>query len=795
MIDTDAIDTDTDTDAMTTPAAPLRLAIYIPDLHGGGVERVTLMLIGAFIAQGVDLTVILNQATGQLRPLLPSNVRVVSLDTRRSATALPGLVAYLRRENPEVLMSSLGHNNILALWARRLARIGGGCTTRVVICQHNALSIEAKLLRNWQHRALPRLYRMFAGLADAVVGVSQGVSRDMALVSGLDQSRVTTLYNPVLDDAFDAALRRPSTHRWLRDPHVEVIVGIGRLVPQKDFATLLAAFSRLPRPTARLLILGEGPERANLQIQAEALGVADRFDMPGFEIDPLPSLRDADVMVMSSIYEGFGNVLVEALGAGVAVVSTRCPFGPDEILEDGRFGELVPVGDAAAMALAIERQLDAPHPSQASRQARAREFHVDIVAARYLALLESVKHGGSRPAGSPHLFVYLPNLRMGGAEISMVRLAEGFALLGARVTLVVHDSCHRNIQVPAGVELVALGTSRSANAALHLAALIRRMKPDLLLTAFPHNNLVAVLARWLAGTGCKLVITEHAPLSHQVTHMGGWRYRFLPQFARWAYPKADAVVAVSGGVRDDLDSLVAGLAPTVIHNPVLPADWAARAAMTPEHAWLQDESLDVVLSVSRLSDEKDVPTLVRAFAVACRTRPSARLVIAGEGAARTAIQDCIEMLGLSHKAVLVGAIANPFAWMRRARVFVLASRFEGFGNVLVEALAAGTRVVSTDCPVGPREVLDGGRFGSLVPVGDMVAMSDAIGEALDASVAERAAGDDPAVISLEPYPASQQAVDRRAGSRDMARRFTQERACAAYMELFEAIGAKGSRAC
>lgn len=761
------------------PPPPLRLALYIPNFHGGGVERINLLLIDAFVAMGVDVTIVVHSRSGDLLAMLPPTVKLVSLDSRRSLGALPRLVHYLRRASPDVLMSSLGHNNIVALWARQWLRLSSRCTTRVVVCQHNALSNESRAIGTWQHRILPLLYRGFGRQADAIIGVSHGVSADMARTTGIDPARITTIHNPVLGPGFAAALAEPSSHRWLHEPGVRVIVGIGRLVPQKDFPTLLAAFARLGRAETRLLILGEGEERARLQQLAAELGVADRCELAGFALNPLPSLRDASVMVMSSIYEGFGNVLVEALAAGVPVVSTRCPYGPDEILDDGRFGELVPVGAVDELAGAIARQLDAPRPPKPERQARANDFHVDSVARRYLALLESLVHGrppfaGVSPTLARGVFVYLPALHMGGAELSLVRLAEGFAQAGVPVTLVVHGSNAPKIEVPAGISVVSLGTHRSLFAVTHLRRLLRVRRPGYLLSAFPHSNVVAVLARWLSRIDCRVVISEHAPMTVQYARMGGWRYRLLPPFVRWAYPRADAIVAVSGGVADDMRSLHPSLTPAVIHNPVLPSDWSARADAPSGHPWLDapQAGFDVVLTVSRLSVEKDIPVLIEAFAAIAPARPRARLLIAGEGPERSLLERLVAKLGLGERVQLTGAIDNPLAWMRRARVFALASQYEGFGNVLVEALAAGTQVISTDCPVGPREVLQGGRLGRLVPVGDRAALAQSLAAALDRGEG----GEAPAAAALD------------------VEGFTQQHSSAAYLALFESLAPRGAAA-
>lgn len=376
------------------------------------------------------------------------------------------------------------------------------------------------------------------------------------------------------------------------------------------------------------------------------------------------------------------------------------------------------------------------------------------------------------PAGaSRKVFVYLPNLRLGGGELSMVRLAEGFAAQGVPVTLVIQDDAGPNdFEMPPGVTRISLGAGRSLSAVTRLAALLRRERPGVLLTAFPHSNVLAVTARRLAGVDCcRLVLSEHAPVSQQSAQMGGWRYRLLPPFVRWAYPQADAVVAVSGGVREDLTRVVPGVVPAVIHNPVLPSDWAARAAAPVGHPWLEDASLEVVLSVSRLAAVKDLPALVDAFALVAAARPAARLVIAGDGPESDALRQQIARRGLADRAQLVGAVQNPLAWMRGARVFALTSRYEGFGNVLIEAMAVGTAVVSTDCPVGPREVLEDGRLGRLVPPGDVAAIAAAISAALD----------------------DEAGIATRRDAAAAAQGFTQQRACSAYLALFQTLGARG----
>jgi glycosyltransferase involved in cell wall biosynthesis len=365
-------------------------------------------------------------------------------------------------------------------------------------------------------------------------------------------------------------------------------------------------------------------------------------------------------------------------------------------------------------------------------------------------------------ASRPRVLVYIPHLRVGGGEISMWRLAEGLAATGFDVCIVAHSETTNELGIPAGVSFASLDCGSTLSAIWRLSRVLRQRRPHWLLSAFPHTNVGAVAALALSGQTTRCIISEHAPLSHQITQQANWRYRLLPSLVRWAYRRAHAVIGVSAGVRDDLQVLLGpGVTPRVINNPVLSSGFEAEMALPVDNAWLLDENLRVVLSVCRLSVEKDLPTLVRAFAVVHRQRPETRLLLAGEGPDRERVQALVEEMGLVDVVRLPGRITTPLAWMRRAAVFVLASRYEGFGNVLIEAMACGTPVVSTDCPVGPREILDGGRLGQLVPVGDVPAMASAIVLALD----------------RPPPPAA----------RESALRHTQARACADYRQLFESL--------
>ena len=380
-----------------TPAAAERIALFPGSLPSGAIQDMMVNLSAVFAARGYRVDLVVACVSGPLRAPLAPGVRVVDLRAlstrlpwvsrkrrRWLLASVPELTRYLRRERPAVLMGGGSYANLAGLLARRLA----GVPTRIVFCEQNPLSWAC---RNPGRRKLllPLLTRRFYPDADAIIACSRAVADDVADFTGLPRERITAIHNPVLTSELLAATRAPLDHPWLSAGAPPVVLGVARLAVQKDYATMLRAFARVrARRAIRLLILGEGRQRARLEALARQLGVADDVSMPGHVADPLAYMARAAVFALSSIYEGFGNVLVEALACGRAIVSTDCPGGPREVLDDGRYGQLVPVGDAAAFAAALERALDTPVDAAAQRR-RAADFAVEPIAEQYLEVLLS----------------------------------------------------------------------------------------------------------------------------------------------------------------------------------------------------------------------------------------------------------------------------------------------------------------------------------------------------------------------------------------------------------------------
>jgi glycosyltransferase involved in cell wall biosynthesis len=372
------------------------VALFLPSLAGGGAERVMLLLAGAFAARGLTVDLVVACACGPYASHIPAGVRLVDLGTSGALRALPALVRYLRAEHPPVLLSALDNANLVALWARWIA----GVKTSVLVSVHSQLS-NKYLNRRLRDRLMPWLLRRTLCAADAVVAVSRGVADDVARVTGVPCTRIHTIHNPVVPSDLDDSVCAPVDDPFFAPSAPPVVLGVGRLVPEKDFATLLQAFARVrAQRDARLLILGEGPERQSLEALAVELGIAADIHLPGFKVNPFAYMRRARVFALSSVHEGFGNVLAEALATGTAVVSTDCPSGPAEILEHGRYGALCPVGQPEMLANAILKSLDAPeYDADLASYASAR-FGVDVAAERYLTLLRATRVADARPHDS-----------------------------------------------------------------------------------------------------------------------------------------------------------------------------------------------------------------------------------------------------------------------------------------------------------------------------------------------------------------------------------------------------------
>ncbi len=343
--------------------AKYRLALFLPNLAGGGAERVALAMIQGFLDHGYEVDLVLARREGVLLPLVPAGVEIIDLGASHLRHTVLPLVRYLRARRPYALHAMMWPLPVLAIIARALARV----KTRIVGSEHTTLSARQLGL---QRRSIRMLTRQAYLRADAVIAVSTGVANDLASFVGLPRDRITVIHNPLLlpqtlpDPAIMAARWSPGTKR---------ILAVGTLKEEKNYSLLLRAVSQLrDKLPVSLVILGDGPLRQEVERQIMDEGLESTVVLEGFTTDPWPYFAAADLFALSSDCEGLPTVLIEALHAGLPIVSTDCPNGPDEILANGLYGKLIPCGDEASFIEALTQELnDDSLCRKAARQERA----------------------------------------------------------------------------------------------------------------------------------------------------------------------------------------------------------------------------------------------------------------------------------------------------------------------------------------------------------------------------------------------------------------------------------------
>lgn len=364
-----------------------RISFFLRALNAGGAQRVSINLANGLADHGWEVDVVVAHDQGELRNELAADVNLVNLGTPHVpilgvGASLPRLVQYLRTKRPLVLFSAMTYVSLIAVSATAIA----GGATAVVPTEHTTFGIQD----HPKERLVAHLASVLYLLANRIVAVSSGVEESVREGTRASPEQFAVIYNPVVTPDLRAKADIKPEHPWI-ERDVELILSVGRLEPEKDPETLVRAFARLheDHPATRLLVLGDGSLRSELERLATHLGIDGAVSFPGFVSNPYGFMQRSDVYVLSSSREGLPTALIEAMACGCPVVATDCPNGPREILDDGRFGPLVPVGDDAALAEAIESLLVAP-PNPETLRARAEAFSRETAVEEYEELVDQL---------------------------------------------------------------------------------------------------------------------------------------------------------------------------------------------------------------------------------------------------------------------------------------------------------------------------------------------------------------------------------------------------------------------
>ncbi len=358
-----------------------RIAFFLPNLDGGGAERVAVNLLKGMSEKNIFLDLVLANAQGPYLNQVPKQVRLINLAAGRVINSLVPLSHYLQQNRPDSLLSHLSHANVIAVLAKKIA----GTKTKLVLVEHNTLSVaKSKLFRS---KFVPLFMKWLYPQADAIVGVSQGLATDLESQLSFPKGRVIPIYNPVVDHQLMVRAKTPLNHSWFQEGSPPVFLAVGRLTSQKDFLTLIKAFAILrQKRLARLIILGEGESRNELEVAIAEMKIAEDVSLPGFVENPYAYMHNASAFVLSSRWEGLPTVLIEAMACGCPVVATDCPNGPKEILSSGKYGTLIPVGNVEAMSKAMLEVLNFPTNRELLIQ-RTLDFSHEQAVYNYLTLL------------------------------------------------------------------------------------------------------------------------------------------------------------------------------------------------------------------------------------------------------------------------------------------------------------------------------------------------------------------------------------------------------------------------
>lgn len=331
------------------------ISIFLPSVHGGGAEKAMLVFAAELIKRGFRVDLVVAKFQGPHVSSIPQGVRVVDLQSSRMLKAIPRLVQYFTETRPQAVFSTITHANIATVWAARRA----GVTAPIVVRQSNAPRAETKssMGRYIASRIIPFAYPHASG----IIAVSEGVRSELLELNRCLDPLTKVVPTPVLTEEVRRLGDEEPQHPWLQSLEVPVLLSAGRLEHHKGMLDLIRAFRRVrdARP-ARLVILGEGSERGRLESEVARLRLSQDVSLPGFFSNPFSFMNRASAFVLASHYEGLPNVLIQAMAFGTPVVATDCRSGPAEILDGGRLGRLVRVGDIGELAVAMEQSLDLP---------------------------------------------------------------------------------------------------------------------------------------------------------------------------------------------------------------------------------------------------------------------------------------------------------------------------------------------------------------------------------------------------------------------------------------------------
>lgn len=369
-----------------------KISFLLTNLNYGGIETNTIRLIREFVERNYKIDLVVIDLKGDLISEIPEEVNLINLNRKKAHFSIFKMRDYLEKHEPDYLISAKERNNVLSYYAIKFAHVNtkliASVRTNLELESQKNMSIKENFFKKIDYFFARRIYKN----VDYLVAVSKGVKDNLENFFNLSRNDIKVIYNPVVKEEINHLKNEDIQHEWFDNSKIKIIIGVGRFSPQKNFIMLLKAFNIAVKKNhdLRLVILGDGPDKIKNELTnyIKKENLENKVYLPGFVSNPYKYVNGSDVFVLSSIWEGFGNVVAEALAVGTPVISTDCPSGPEEILDHGNYGSIVPVNDHKRLAKEIENILIKNINSKRLIK-RAQKFSVEESANKYLKIIEN----------------------------------------------------------------------------------------------------------------------------------------------------------------------------------------------------------------------------------------------------------------------------------------------------------------------------------------------------------------------------------------------------------------------
>jgi len=704
-----------------------KILFVIHELKLGGAERVIVSLMNHISREKYNIHLIVFKDIGELFNEVRKDITIHNLKASSVKKGTLSLIKQIHYIQPDIVFSGIGFlNGMLSFFIPLLNLL----SRRKIYWIARETSIVS-LRREKYPRLIPWLYRNSYKNFDRIVCQSEYMREDLLKVYSIPSHKVTIINNPVDTDRVMQRALEPLAYNFSKDK--TNIVAVGSLREVKRFDLLLEAFALLGDDYT-LTIVGKGKEILALKAYSIRLGISGAVNFVGQQSNPYGYMQKADILVLTSEFEGFPNVLLEANSCGTPVIAFDCPGGTRDIVKEGLNGILVPCKDTKALAQVIKSYKNFNFDAEAIRSYISSHYGLSEIIKQYEKLFD-------REEG----IVFLINsLAKGGAERAMITMTQKLLDQENRVRLISLNSNDR-YHIPEGLEMIYLSKMDDSEPgykrllaipyyAWKLRSYSRREGITLIQSHLFRANYVNILSQML-GAKHRVQVANRSIASRFVN--GGLNGKINLWLMRYLYPKAELVISISKKMADDLQQLFGFTNPQkVIYNPYD----IKRIKELSNHEVIEfafDPNKYYLISVGRLIPLKRYED---SFEVLRELPDNIELIILGDGLDRERLTALRSKLGLDNRVHLLGEVLNPYKFIKRADLFISTSSVEGFPNVLIESMLCKTAIISTDCISGPREILapktdinfqlkegiEEAEYGILFPVGDCKALKEAI---------------------------------------------------------------------